>query len=390
MHAIHTHSPFLMPSRGFHVVTFHTEGPPADRGLSLGRQAEAWRTAFEPEATVHVFTARSVRGLFLRDGRSGADAVREYPPVSGHPNTGLNAVGWGAFKPFVLLYVLEARARRGDTLLYVDSNVWKHFQLGYFASLALETSTWLLAHFGADHGDVVMPRERASLRFRHVCSVRALDAAAARCGGRRLDNLTSAVANRIAVRAGARSRRTLSRWLDATLRIDEMAPGPMAAGAMWHTPEQCAFGLEDACAHGAVPIYFRWFFTKRHAQFTHNFSQPAPALPTYGTGSLPARIDASSRGGATFAALSELLALRTGASNASARSLDGCLVMPKGHRCKTHAAVYRLVEPSDGAPAVFVLECTVPRRSWHSWRSWHSHSCRLPRAARSILLPAPR
>ena len=42
----------------------------------------------------------------LADGTRGAEYAREYSKVSGHlnyPNTGYNTIGFGAFKPFIVL-----------------------------------------------------------------------------------------------------------------------------------------------------------------------------------------------------------------------------------------------------------------------------------------------
>ena len=40
----------------------------------------------------------------------------------------------------------------------------------------------------------------------------------------------------------------------------------MRPGGRWHTPEQCSFGLIDACRHGRDDVWFEYFFTRHHAR----------------------------------------------------------------------------------------------------------------------------
>jgi hypothetical protein len=146
----------------FHVATFYTEGPPHDKGLSLRLSFELLRTAFEPWcASFHGYSVRRIRALSLRDGTPGRLYAKEFSPVSGHlnyPNTGYNTIGFGAFKPFIVLHVLEQLAV-GDYLYFTDCNVLKHWNLQAFPNLAAITTRWLLAAYG--HEDVASARSAA-------------------------------------------------------------------------------------------------------------------------------------------------------------------------------------------------------------------------------------
>ena len=296
--------------RGFHAATFYTEGAPNDLGLSLARQASLLRERLEPFCDAfHGYTARRVRESSLADGTSGAHAVFAHPPVKGHPNRGLNTVGWGAFKPFVLLHVAE-RVAVGTDILFVDCNLHKHWFLGAFPALAARTAHWVLDVVGPQHEDVVMPRERVSLTFAHTCSIRSLEAAAERCG-RSLASYNSAQANRIAVRAGPRAAALLRLWLDGCNRTDELEPSAMLPGThLSHTPEQCVFGLIDACRNGAQPVFFDPFFTTMHAKFVNasarrsgGASVTAENLPYFMSRNPPPRIDVDSPRGKVLARL---------------------------------------------------------------------------------------
>ena len=100
----------------FHVATFYSEGPPHDKGLALRAQRDYLADAFRGHCDrFHSYSARRVRRLALKDGTRGADYVKEYSAVAGYlkyPNTGYNTIGFGAFKPFIILHVLVTiRAR---------------------------------------------------------------------------------------------------------------------------------------------------------------------------------------------------------------------------------------------------------------------------------------
>lgn len=356
--------------RAFHVATFYTEGSPNDQGLSLARQASLLRERLTPFCDAfHGYSARRIRESTLADGTSGASAVFAHPPVRGHPNRGLNTVGWGAFKPFVLLHVAE-RVAAGTDVLFVDCNLHKHWILGAFPALAARTAHWLLDTAGPQHEDVVMPRERVSLTFAHTCSVRSLEAAAARCGGRSLASYTSAQANRVAVRTGPRAAVLLRLWLDGCVnRTDELVPSAMLPGThLSHTPEQCVFGLLDACRNGAQPVFFDPFFTTMHAKVVNvsapherGWSVTADNLPYFMSRNPPSRIDVGTARGAVLARLHAMrdtapLAAAAEPSAAAeahtpwsgaravaawrAEAVDVCTVFPRMERCATRALWY--------------------------------------------------
>lgn len=117
----------------FHVATFYSEGAPHDKGIGLTKQYELLQALMSPHChTFHGYSARRVRAASLGDGTRGALFVREYSGVVGslnYPNTGYNTIGFGAFKPFIILHVLE-RLADSDALLFMDCNVLKHWNLG--------------------------------------------------------------------------------------------------------------------------------------------------------------------------------------------------------------------------------------------------------------------
>ena len=296
---------------GFHVATFYSEGPPHDKGLPLRRPFELLRAAFHGHCqSFHGYSLRRVRKAVLQDGTRGSDYTKEYSKVAGYlkyPNTGYNAIGFGAFKPFIILHVLERLEPRA-LLLFMDTNVLKHWNLAAYAPLAGGTTAWFLDTYGRE--GVAMPRENPATRHVHICSARALEAAERSCvradhagssgssgtittgsgsgsgagtgTSRRteasdLAALPSPHSNRLAVRQQPTAVHfmhltltltltptlTLKQvrkqpaaihfmrlWLNATRDEPTFLPSPVRQGGRWHTPEQCSFGLLDACRHG--------------------------------------------------------------------------------------------------------------------------------------------
>lgn len=214
-------------SDGFEVATFYSEGPPHDKGLPLTRQRDVLRALMAPHCRrFHSYSARRIRSLTLRDGTRGALFAREYSRAAGslrYPNTGYNTIGFGAFKPFVILHVLE-RLADGEALLFMDCNVFKHWNLGALPHLAAETTRWVLARYGPAREGVVMPRENGGTRLEHICSAAALRAAEARCGVP-LAHLLSPHSNRVAVQKGRDSERMMRLWLNTSLLEDEYDGG---------------------------------------------------------------------------------------------------------------------------------------------------------------------
>ena len=251
----------------FHVATFYTEGPPHDKGLSLIPSYLLLKAAFEPWcASFDAYSVRRIRGEKLRDGTPGHLFAKEFSKVAGYlnyPNTGYNTIGFGAFKPFIILHVLE-RLSEGEYLYFTDCNVLKHWNLQAFPNLAAQTTKWLLAAYG--HEDVAMPRENPSMTHRYICSARALDAAEKSCGGIDLASMPSPHSNRIAIRNTAKAANLMRLWLNATQDEGTYLPAPTRKGGRWHTPEQCSFGLIDACRHGRDEVWFEYFYTRHHAR----------------------------------------------------------------------------------------------------------------------------
>lgn len=231
-------------SSKFHVATFYSEGPPHDKGLSLHRSYELLKAAFEPWcASFNGYSVRRVRSLQLADGTPGHMYAREFSKVSGHlnyPNTGYNTIGFGAFKPFIVLHMLE-RMAAGDYLYFSDCNVLKHWNLQAFPNLAFDTTRWLLDAYG--HEDVAMPRENPSTIHKHICSAKALDAAERDCGGKDLASISSPHSNRIAVRNTQSAAGLMRLWLNATHDDNLYLPSPTRPGGRWHS----------ACRYARMP-----------------------------------------------------------------------------------------------------------------------------------------
>lgn len=114
-----------------------------------------------------------------------------------------------------------------------------------------------------------MPRENPSTTHLHICSRRALDAAEADCGGADLASLPSPHSNRIAVRHTREAIGLMRQWLNATQHEARYLPSATRPGGRWHTPEQCSFGLIDACRHGKDEVWFEYFCAPRAEARAH-------------------------------------------------------------------------------------------------------------------------
>jgi hypothetical protein len=211
----------------FHVVSVYTQGAPHDRGLPLAEQAAALRSLVAPHCErFHALSVSEVRKLQLSDGTAGAQYTRDFTRSAWAartelPNPGVASVGFWAYKPFVLLWVLEQLAREGDVALYLDCNLAKHWRLGAFPHLMRVTARWLLESAGAASSGVGIALENGATTLLQICSARAIRGAEAnkRCDGRSLRSTLSPHANRVAARKGA-AEGALRAWLVATLEED--------------------------------------------------------------------------------------------------------------------------------------------------------------------------
>lgn len=359
----------------FHVATFYSEGEPFDKGLALTKQHEHLKNAFQGHCSqFHSYSARRVRRLRLRDGTAGANYVKEYSAVAGYlkyPNTGYNTIGFGAFKPFIILHVLESlemwrreydgdpeKRRRGTdaNLLFMDCNVLKHWNLVAYAPLAAQTTSWLLKYYGAE--GVAMPRENPSTRHEHICSHNSLSGMeahwrAGECRGAATSDATTATrlvsaedlgktpsphSNRIAVRIADPAAVTLLHlWLAASHNETEYLPSPVRAGGRWHTPEQCSFGLLDACRHGRSELWFEYFFTPRHARLFKPGSRPqgsvaASPIAVARTRTPPHHIAANHVWGISLNAVADTLMRSAWREDAKTEEENAGSVLPPGWR----------------------------------------------------------
>ena len=116
------------PGGGFahatHFITFHSEGPPHDQGLSLATAEALLRVAVGPYVDSYVaYTPRMVLGLTVHGIPGNATVASSN--VTASNNIGLAGIGLMSVKPFVILHRLLALPR-GDMLIYSDVNVLKH------------------------------------------------------------------------------------------------------------------------------------------------------------------------------------------------------------------------------------------------------------------------
>lgn len=280
----HLCRPYLEPGRhttAVHLITFYTEGKPHDGGLDL----RAVLVNFSKFVGMHFssFRAWSRRKV----AEVAPHVVQAIPSMPLQLNPGLNAIGYGAFKPWLLLDALK-RVGRGEIVMFHDANVKKYPVYAQHGAGYPAMARFVLDNLGAD---VYMPMCNPSTNFlAQFCKaqvVRELGAgfflpkgtveARPRLGWRKF----LAPANRPVVaddyaRAQARAtpeQRTkmnelfaypllnahvvlarksdaavalLQEWLDAALHLEWMAPLPNLAPHPlyhWHTPEQAVFSV---------------------------------------------------------------------------------------------------------------------------------------------------
>ena len=118
-------------------------------------------------------------------------------------------------------------------------------------------------------------------------------------------------------------------WLNASHNETEYLPSPTRPpDGKWHTPEQCSYGLLDACMHGRRDLFFYFFFTPMHARHFDGArprEAPYPPLPVTLFANLSAASDRLGEipvGSAEGAALAAL-------QPAADAQVDVCLVFPR-------------------------------------------------------------
>ena len=213
------------------------------------------------------YSVRRIRGEKLRDGTPGHLFAKEFSKSRWLFELSKHRLQYDWFRRVQALYhPARARAAVGGRvpLLYRLQRA-QALNLQAFPNLAAQTTKWLLAAYG--HEDVAMPREKsvddAPL---HLLRARALDAAERSCGGIDLASMPSPHSNRIAIRNTAKAANLMRLWLNATQDEGTYLPAPTRKGGRWHTPEQCSFGLIDACRHGRDEVWFEYFYTRHHAR----------------------------------------------------------------------------------------------------------------------------
>jgi len=225
-----------MQPAAIHLVTFYSQGAPHDGGLPLTQAAQALCDAAAP----HVDSCRAFSWAEVA-AEVGAAWDASHAAAS---NPGYHAVGFGAFKPCILLRALAA-AQDGEVVVYRDGNVAKYPQ--YLEGLHLLRAT--VAHVFDALGpgcDVWMPAEDpGALRVRHHCKAHVLRELAhdkvAAIGEQPL--LNAAV---IFVRKTRAAEALLAAWAAAMARPDlapnrpDPAPHPEFR---WHTHDQAVLNV---------------------------------------------------------------------------------------------------------------------------------------------------
>jgi GR25 family glycosyltransferase involved in LPS biosynthesis len=101
----------------YNYVFFYSEGPPNDKGLTLGECKDILINA----AKDHVDNISYYTPKILTDMGYG-EYVKNYEDMGSNKNPRMNNIGFEAWKPLILLLELE-KVNDGDIVFYRDSNV---------------------------------------------------------------------------------------------------------------------------------------------------------------------------------------------------------------------------------------------------------------------------
>lgn len=227
----------------FIVVTFYSEGPPWDAGLSLVDEERQFRAAVEPYVDeVRSFCPRSISALW-----QGADVYcRDYSEwLERHPlryqlkrrNPGWEKMGFMAWKPFLLSALLHDDAiLPGDVILYHDVNFKKYPAYSRTPAEWRAVSLRILDELGCD---VFCPEAvrlesdaKAFLVRRYLHESAGLE--------------RGVWAGLLVCRKSSQSIEFIDEWKMMCDDLDNLSPLPNPkpyAGAHWHAQEQSVFGV---------------------------------------------------------------------------------------------------------------------------------------------------
>jgi hypothetical protein len=213
---------------------------------------------------------------FSRDdviAMGGEHYVHCFDDVVMRHNPGLQKCGMGAWKPYLLLHMLEREdVADGDIIMYKDVNVIKYpnYLLGVdqFKALAEE----VLNEVGCD---VFMPVENTSYKIPHHCKMQVVrELGVTKYGAPEADicEYPLLIACMLLVRKSESVVKMLKEWLDAVAHHEWLLPTPNEnphPSFRWHTPEQGVFSVLCAAkvSKGELPKdYPKFLFTDRKFQ----------------------------------------------------------------------------------------------------------------------------
>ena len=234
------------------VVTFHSEGPPADGGAPLAHCAD--RVAASCRRHGLPLTRFTPTSMHMR---GHADCVTPIAPEGVvRMNPGLPAVGNGAYKPRVLLLALED-ARPNDIVVYRDANCDKYPGLAYFATVRVHA----IRALRACGTDVYVGREATNryLPLRHYAKGNVLREMAA--DDPFVRDWPICQCHTVVIRNTPAARTFLQEWDAACSNrtwIDGLEHGAPNPELRWSTPEQSLLNVLLALRvrDGRFPSYY--------------------------------------------------------------------------------------------------------------------------------------
>jgi hypothetical protein len=257
-----------------HVITFYSQGPPHDTALNLSLEEREFRE----KIAVHFDSYRAWSHADVM--RVAPRYVRAFADGSMRNNPGYEAIGYGAFKPYLMLDALS-RIEHGDLLVFHDVNLRKYPDYALSAPQLPAMARFIIDTLGAD---LFMPLERPFAEtikrmvktsvVRELAAGFTVDMAALQAT---LDKVTRRMASKkkrefleaqaqaplavqrrmaglfefpllnahlVIARKSAQSDALLREWLRAVERVDWIAPEPNPARHPHfhqHTAEQALF-----------------------------------------------------------------------------------------------------------------------------------------------------